>query len=127
MILKRGCTFAILLGLLWLAGTARAETFSITLVTPPLVAEGVNQLQCHLVNVSGEGRSAVIEVLAQDGTVLETDGGTLDPGEAAVVTVPASASSRYCKFIVEGLRVDFRGSIAVRVPDLGSLSALPAH
>ena len=127
MILKRSCIFAILLALVWLAGTARAETFSITLVTPPLVAEGVNQLQCHLVNVSGEGRSVVIEVLAQDGTVLLTDGGTLDPGEAAVVTVPASASSRYCKFLVEGWRVHFRGSIAVRVPGLGSLSTLPAQ
>ena len=127
MILKRSCTFAILLGLLWLAGTARAETFSITLVTPPLVAEGDSQLQCHLVNVSGEGRSVVIEVLAQDGTVLLTDGGTLDPGEAAVVTVPASASPRYCKFIVEGFRVDFRGSIAVRVPGFGSLGALLAY
>jgi len=127
MILERSCTFAMMLGLVWLAGTAQAETFSITLVTPPLVAEGSSQLQCHLVNVSGEGRSAVIEVLAQDGTVLITDGGTLDPGEAAVVTVPASSSPRYCKFLVEGWRVHFRGSIAVRVPGQGSLSTLPAQ
>jgi hypothetical protein len=127
MILKRSCTIALLLGLICLAGTAWAETLSLTLATPPLVAEGVNQIQCHLVNVSSEERSVVIEVFAPDGTLLLSDGGTLNPGASAVVSVPASTSPRYCKFVVEGWYVHFRGSIAVRMPGLGSLGALPAR
>jgi hypothetical protein len=127
MTLKRSCTFALLLGLVWVAKALPEVTFSTTLVTPPLVAEGQNVLECHLVNVSDEARSTAIEVRAQDGTVLATDGRTLDPGDTAVATVPASASPRYCQFLIEGVRVHFRGAIVVRMPGLGALSALPAQ
>jgi molybdopterin biosynthesis enzyme MoaB len=127
MILKRSCTFALLLGLIWVARAAPAVMFSTRLVTPPLAAEGQNVLECHLINVSDEVRTAAIEVLAQDGTVLATGGGTLNPGDATVTTVPPSASARYCRFLVEGWRAHFRGSIVVRMPGLGSLSALPAQ
>jgi hypothetical protein len=127
MILKQSSVLALLLGLVWVAGAAAAVTFSTTLVTPPLAPEGDNVLECHLVNVSDEARTVTIEVHAQDGTVLTTVGGTLNAGDAAVATVGASASPRYCKFLVEGGRVHFRGSIVVRMPGLGSLSALPAQ
>lgn len=127
MILKRSGIFALLLGLVWVARATSEVTFATTLVTPPLAAEGQNVLECHLVNVSNEARTTAIEVRGQDGTVLATDGGTLNPGDATVVTVPASASPRYCQFLVEGVRAHFRGAIVVRMPGLGSLSALPAQ
>ena len=106
MILKRSGTLALLLGLVWVTGAAPAVTFSTTLY---------------------EARTVTIEVRAPDGTVLTTVGGTLNAGDAAVATVASSASPRYCKFLVEGWRVHFRGSIVVRMPGLGSLSALPAQ
>jgi hypothetical protein len=127
MTLKRSCTFALLLGLVWVARATPEVTFATTLVTPPLAAEGQNVLECHLVNVSDQARTTAIEVRAQDGTVLATDGGTLNPGNATVVTVSASTFPRYCQFLIEGVRVHFRGSIVVRMPGLGSLSALPAQ
>jgi hypothetical protein len=127
MILKRSGTFALLLGLVWVTGAAPAVTFSTTLVTPPLAPEGDNVLECHLVNVSDEARTVAIEVRAPDGTVLTTVGGTLNAGDTAAAMVASSASPRYCKFLVEGWRVHFRGSIVVRMPGLGSLSALPAQ
>ena len=127
MTLKRSCTFALLLGLVWVARALPEVTFSTTIVTPPLAAEGQNVLECHLVNVSDEARTIAIEVRAQDGSVLATDGGTLNPGDATMATAPASASARYCRFLVEGARAHFRGSIVVRMPGLGALSALPAQ
>jgi hypothetical protein len=127
MILKRGALFAILLGLVWVTGAASEVTFSTILVTPPLAPEGNNVLECHLVNVSDEARTVTIEARAQDGTVLTSIGGTLNAGDAAVATVAAGASPRYCKFLVEGFRIHFRGSIVVRMPGLGFLSALSAQ
>ena len=127
MILKRSALLVILLGLVWVTGAWSEVTFSTTLITPPLAPEGNNLLECHLVNVSDEARAVTIEVRASDGTILTSIGGTLGAGDAAVVPVVAGASPRYCRFLVEGFRIQFRGSVVVRMPGLGSLSALPAQ
>jgi hypothetical protein len=129
MTMKRISTFALLLGLVLVAGAAAGVTVTVftTLFTPPLVPEGQNVLDCYLVNVSDQERQATIEVLNQDGTPLNSVGVTLNPGAEAVATVPASASPRYCKFQIEGTRLHFRASILVRQPGVGSISALPAE
>ena len=128
MTMKRISTFALLLGLVWAAGAAPAVTIKVftTLFTPPLVPEGQNVLDCYLVNVSDQARDATIQVLNGDGTGLQSVGVTLNPGAESVATVSASQSPRYCKFDIEGSRMDFRGSILVRQPGFGSFSALPA-
>jgi hypothetical protein len=127
MKLKRICMFTLLLGLVSVAGATSEITFLNSFFTPPLVAEGQNLLECHVVNVSDEVRSATIEVRSQDGSVLATGGGTLNPGDETAAIVPGSASPRYCKFLVEGSRLHFRASIMVRMPGLGSVGVLPAQ
>jgi hypothetical protein len=56
---------------------------------------------------------------------------TLKPGEEKVVTTPASDepsdAPRYCKFVVEGLRSNYRASVLVWESGRGSISALPAE
>jgi hypothetical protein len=52
---------------------------------------------------------------------------TLQPGTEEVASVPAGENPRYCKFVVEGGRHNFRASILVRKPGFGSISALPAQ
>jgi hypothetical protein len=127
MSLKKSALFAPLLGLV-LAGAAHATT----LFTPPLVPEGTNLLDCYIVNVSDKERVVTITVLNREGeaVVVPLDV-TLQPGEEKVVTAPASEepsdAPRYCKFIVEGLRSNYRASVLVREPGRGSISALPAE
>ncbi len=112
MITNRRLTFALLAGLILIAWAAHATT----LFTPPLVPDGDNQLDCYLLNVSGQTLSASIEVLTHEGVVLE-----------AVASVLADEQPRYCKFVVEGNKLHFRGSILVRQPGVGSVSALSAE
>jgi hypothetical protein len=98
-----------------------------TLVSPPLVAEGKSFLDCYLVNVSDEPRAVRIEVFSREGEVIEFVETTLEPGEEDVARATAPELPRYCKFIVDGTRADFRASILVRRPGVGSISALPAN
>jgi hypothetical protein len=115
--------FSVLLGLILVTGAAQA----VTLITPPLVPLGKNQLDCYLINVSNEVREATIEVLNRKGEALRSAPVTLEPGAEDVVRVDADELPRYCKFIVDGERVDFRASILVEKPGVGSISALPAE
>jgi hypothetical protein len=123
MITKRISTFPTLLGLVFIAAAAQAAT----LFTPPLVPLGTNQLDCYLVNISDQIRTATIDVLNRSGEVLNSVPVTLNPGEEKVATVLASEEPRYCKFVVDGSRIHFRGTVLVRQEGVGSISALPAH
>lgn len=123
MVRNHKLTFALLAGLMLMAWTAHATT----LFTPPLVPDGDNQLDCDLLNVSGQTRSATIQVLTREGVVLESVDVTLHPGTEAVASVLADEQPRYCKFAVEGNKLHFRGSIVVRQPGVGSVSALSAE
>ncbi|HXH12441.1 MAG TPA: hypothetical protein VNP04_22070 [Alphaproteobacteria bacterium] len=123
MVTNRRLTFALLAELMLIAWAAHATT----LFTPPLVPDGDNQLDCYLLNVSGQTRSATIEVLTREGRVLESIDVTLHSGTEAVASVLADAQPRYCKFVVEGNKLHFRGSILVRQPGVGSVSALSAE
>jgi hypothetical protein len=121
MIRKQTFTAALLLGLV--VGVSHATT----LVTPPLVPDGENQLDCYLVNVSNKLRQATIQVLNRDGEVLKAVDVALHPGAEEVATVEAHELPRYCKFIVEGAKNHFRASILVRKEGDGSISALAAE
>jgi hypothetical protein len=120
---KQIFTVAILFGLVIMTGASHAAT----LFTPPLVPEGDNQLDCYLVNVSNKFREATIEVLNRDGEVLKAVDVELKPGAEEVATVESDELPRYCKFIVQGNRHDFRASILVRKDGEGSISALSAE
>ena len=52
MTIKKPLTYALLLSLVLMAGTARAAT----LFTPPLFPDGDSQIDCYLLNVSDEVR-----------------------------------------------------------------------
>lgn len=109
-------------------GAAQAAT----LFTPPLVPDGVNQLDCYIINVSDKERTVTIEVRNREGeTVLPPVTVTLQPGEERVAVAPASDvpsdAPRYCKFIVEGNPSNYRASVLVEEPGVGSISALPAE
>ncbi len=120
---KELLTSTSLLVLILATGIAQAAT----LFTPPLVPEGENQLDCYLVNVSNKTRAARIESLNRMGDLKGFADVILNPGEERVVTVPASDEPRYCRFIVEGGRAQYRASVLVRDPNAGSISALPAE
>jgi hypothetical protein len=97
------------------------------LVSPPLVPEGKSFLDCYLVNVSDEPREVRIEVFSRDGEVIKFVETTLEPGEEDVARATSPEEPRYCKFIVDGTRAEFRGSILVRRSGIGSISALAAN
>ena len=103
-----------------LAGTARATT----IFTPPLVPGGNNLLDCYLVNVSDEPRSATIVAVDRDGNTVKSVDVTLQPGAEAVAQVTASENARYCRFEVDGKKAHFRASILVVQDGVGSVSAL---
>jgi hypothetical protein len=124
MTIKKPLTFALLLGLVLMAAAAQAAT----LFTPPLFPDGDSQIDCYLLNVSDQVRRATIEVFNRDGeSLIPPVEVTLQPGTEEVASVPAGENPRYCKFVVEGWRFNFRASILVRKPGFGSISALPAE
>ena len=105
----------------------KRKSLDSTLYTPPLFPDGSNQLDCYLLNISDETREARIEVLTKDAERVGHDKVTLKPGTEKVVSVPANLAPRYCKFEVEGKRSNWRGSVLVREPGRGSISALAAE
>lgn len=121
--LARRLSLSALVSALALTGVAHAAT----LVSPPLVPEGNNFLDCYLVNVSDSPRAVIIQVFSREGTVIEEVETTLDPGEEDVARATSPEQPRYCKFIVDGTRQEFRASILVRKNGVGALSALPAN
>ena len=108
-----------------LALTAAAE--AATLISPPLVPEGTNFLDCYLVNVGEKARTVTIQVFSREGVPVKTVETTLDPGEEDVARATSDQNPRYCKFVVKGSARDFRASILVRQDGVGAISALPAN
>lgn len=98
-----------------------------TLVSPPLVPEGTNFLDCYLVNVGAKPRAVTIQVFSREGVPVTTVDTTLDPGEEDVARAQSDQQPRYCKFVVKGPAKEFRASILVRQDGVGAISALPAN
>lgn len=98
-----------------------------SLFTPPLVPADAGVLDCYLANVSNETRDVTIRTLRRDGTAVDARNFTLEPLTERVVTAPASEEPRYCQFLVEGAKSAYRGSVLVREPVVGTMSALPTH
>jgi len=98
-----------------------------TLVSPPLVPEGTNFLDCYLVNVGTKPRPVTIQVFSREGVAVTTVETTLDPGEEDVARAQSDQNPRYCKFFVKGSAKEFRASILVRQDGVGAISALPAN
>ena len=96
------------------------------LITPPLVAEGEQVLDCYLVNVSKKIRRVQIEVLSRDGEVVESVVTNLGPFEEDVARSTSDQLGRVCRFTVGGRADQYRGSILVREDGVGAISALPA-
>jgi hypothetical protein len=110
-------------GLLLLCGTAaRADV----LITPPLVAEGDNVLDCYLANVGPGKKNVRIEAITAEGEVAKFLNTTLEPGQEKVVRTTAEEAARYCKFTVSGAGKNYRGSVLVRDNGVGAISALAA-
>src|SRR4051812_35407860 len=99
------------------AGPATAAT----LVSPPLVAEGDNVLDCYLINVGMIARHVTIEVLNREGKVVERVRTRLDPFEEDVARTTAEERGRVCRFIVPGRALDYRASILVRDEGVGAI------
>ena len=116
-------TLATLAFALAVVGGANAAT----LVSPPLVPEGTNFLDCYLVNVGTKPRAVTIQVFSREGVAVTTVETTLDPGEEDVARAQSDQLPRYCKFIVKGSAKEFRASILVRQDGVGAISALPAN
>ena len=118
---------AITLAALALTFATRTAVEAATLVSPPLVPEGTNFLDCYLVNVGEKARPVTIQVFSREGVVVKAVETTLDPGEEDVARATSDENPRYCKFIVKGSARDFRASILVRQDGVGAISALPAN
>ena len=110
-----------------IAGAAHAAPEHPVMVTPPLVAEGASVLDCYITNVSDHDRLVRIDAMTRDGTVVATQDVVLTPFTEKVVTTPAAALARFCRFTVEGRTSHYRASILVREPGRGSISALAAE
>jgi hypothetical protein len=110
-----------------LAVATAAHAEAATLVSPPLVPEGTNFLDCYLVNVGEKARNVTIQVFSREGVAVMTVETTLDPGEEDVARATSDQNPRYCKFVVRGNVRDFRASILVRQDGVGAISALPAN
>ncbi len=100
---------------------------SAELISPPLVAEGKRVLDCYLVNIGDKKRKVTIEVLNREGEVVHTVKTTLDPFEEDVARTESKLEGRVCRFIVEGKKSEYRGSILVRENGIGAISALAAY
>jgi hypothetical protein len=100
---------------------------AVTLFSPPLVPDGDNVLDCYLVNVSNQARGVRIQIFNREGDVIETVETTLQPGQEDVARANADQLPRYCKFVVNGKKTDFRASVLVRQDGVGAISALPAE
>lgn len=96
-------------------------------MSPPLVPDGENQLDCYLVNVGDRIRSVRIQALTKNGVPVATVDAVLPPGHEEVARAGANDLPRYCRFVVEGPKADFRASVLVRQEGVGSISALPAQ
>jgi hypothetical protein len=105
-----------------LGAAARADV----LITPPLVAEGDNVLDCYLANVGKTARKVRIEAVTKEGKTVQAGTPTLQPGQEEVVRTPAGLLARYCRFTVPGAGRDYRGSVLVHDLGVGSISALAA-
>jgi len=105
-----------------LSGMARADV----LTTPPLIAEGDNVLECYLANVGQVARKVKIEAVTKEGKTVQTGTPTLQPGQEEVVRTPANLLARYCRFTVPSAGKEYRGSVLVHDPGVGSISALAA-
>jgi hypothetical protein len=108
---------------LLLAGTAAQAA---TLITPPLVAEGDQVLDCYLINVGRVAREVTIEVLNREGEVVATVETELEPFEEDVARTTSDDRGRVCRFTGKGSKSQYRGSILVRQEGVGAISALPA-
>ena len=97
------------------------------LFTPPLVPLGPGQLDCYIVNVSNKPRAVRVDVFTREGVSIGFAEEILAPGTETVATVLADEKPRYCRFIVDGPAKSVRASGLVRVPTVGSISALEAH
>ena len=107
---------------------AFAAPESSVMVTPPLVADGASVLDCYITNVSGSERVVRIEALTRDGALAANPIDlSLLPFTEKVLTTPAEALARFCRFTVEGRPHQFRASILVREAGRGSISALAAQ
>lgn len=104
------------------SGSAAAAT----LISPPLVAEGTNVLDCYLINIGPVTRQVVIEVLNREGNVVKRVRTELAPFEEDVARTTAAERGRVCRFIVPGSRFQYRASILVRQEGVGAISALSA-
>jgi hypothetical protein len=96
------------------------------LITPPLVAEGAQVLDCYLINVGRVTREVTIEVLNRDGEVVATVETELAPFEEDVARTTAEDAGRVCRFTGKGSKSQYHGSILVRQEGVGAISALPA-
>jgi hypothetical protein len=110
-----------------LALTLATGAHAATLISPPLVPEGTNFLDCYLVNVSPKPRPVTIQIFNRDGVAIKTVELTLAPGQEDVARAQSDELPRYCKFVVKGSAKDFRASILVRQDGVGAISALPAQ
>jgi hypothetical protein len=97
------------------------------LITPPLPALQGNYLECYIVNASSSTQTVEVEAVISSGAIAGSSLITLEAGAGSGISLPASAAGYYYRFTVDGASHFYRASIAVLVPDVGLISALPAQ
>lgn len=114
-------------------GGAHAEPYGAatgqwsTMFTPPIAADGKNLFDCYLTNVSNEARTVFIYALDRSGGQVKAVKTTLAAGEEEVARAEAVLGARYCKFVVQGKKDDYRGSAVITVDGTGTISAIAAQ
>jgi hypothetical protein len=83
------------------------------LVSPALVANNTQYLECNIVNVSASSVPVRISMYMGDGTLLGAYTNTLTPGQAWGISLAGYYAGVYCRFSVKTAASDYRASIDI--------------
>jgi len=107
-----------------LAGAAQAAQ----MFTPPLQGAAGTALQCNILNASNRDRDLTIRFLDQDGnpTLPDFVVQNMPPGFVAGTAQGTVVGTRYCHFIVQGGKNEYRASGCI-ISGGKCISAVPAQ
>jgi len=95
-------------------GLALAATAQAAVLTSPVVLpQGTDDIECTIVNASTQIRDVTIQVWRLNGSLVDSSAKSLEPGEETLLDAADQSAYRYCRFIVEGGKTNFRAAACI--------------
>lgn len=124
MWLRVSLVIAVIVGTFTLAGAAQGAV----ILSPPLFMAGTNEVECNIVNISDVDRDVTVEVWSAQGFPLASCfTGPLAAGHGFACRGSVVPSMRYCRFVVEGAKANFRAAVCLFQPGVGSIACVEAN